>query len=450
MSGSDPFFRLLGIRAAEVPSQPRMPGPLFWMVVATNVFFFAGNVYLSPLARLFNAGKWVPLALLFVVAQALLNKRRAPDLPVIMVVPFTLLLIIASLASWQGVDAKYSMMAILTVVLTVIASYSVSGLVVATDSRRAFFELVGNIGRVLIVVATLMAAARINLGRGMGLTGWVDNPNTLGAMLAPGMIVFMAGCIERRPGWKFWHAFFFVLGFALIWATNARATIAWIGFSGIAFWIYRRGVAISSIGLMAVLVILIGWWQPIRDFAVDKLGLNWSMRDNGISPLSGREEVWRIGWHLFQERPVLGYGIGTSQDLLKIESWRFQRFQGGHFHSSYIMVLVETGIFGFLSFVTLMFATLSRGLADTLRTRGLARENWPLAALPWAMVIGGMGHAIFESWLLAAGNSNSLLFWTCVWMIHHQSQVPVRAVRKPARPPVQGQTPRRPGALPTQ
>jgi len=43
-------------------------------------------------------------------------------------------------------------------------------------------------------------------------------------------------------------------------------------------------------------------------------------------------------------------------------------------------------------------------------------------------VVGALGNALFESWLIAAGNANMVIFWTWIWMIHHQSQVKIRAV----------------------
>ena len=209
--------------------------------------------------------------------------------------------------------------------------------------------------------------------------------------------------------------------------------MVWLGLSLGAFWIYRRGPTLAVFIAMVALIVLIGWWYPIKMYMIDLLGLQWSARDAGISPLSGREEVWRIGWQLFQERPLLGYGIGSSTDLLAIESWRFVRHQGLHFHSSYIMSLVETGLVGFIALMSALVLTLGRGIADAGRKRVLPRESWPLAALPFALVLGSMGHAMFESWLMSSGNGNMMLFWTWVWMIHHQSQVGVRPARPPAR-----------------
>jgi O-antigen ligase len=420
---------LIGIRYADASSGPRMPQLLFILLAATLALFYANNAASSPITPILISIKWLPMAALCVAGLNMLRSRRAPAPPVVAVSLLLILAGICLLGSLMGGEPGRSVLALVTVLGAVIFGYAVSALVVATNSRRALFELVANITRVVVISAALFLLARTDLGRGGGFAAWTDNPNTLALMLAPGMVVFMAGCIERRPGWVTWHAAFFVVGAYLVWITNARAVVLWLSFSGIAFWLYRRGPALTSIGALVTLAVVLEWWERIRDFLVDQLGLNWSVHNVGISPLSGREEVWRIGWHLWEGRPLLGYGFGTTQTLLKAESWRFVQFQGGHFHSSYFETLVETGLLGFMTFMALLGFTLARGIADSGRTRDLPPESWPLAALPFAIILGAVGHALFESWLLAAGNVDAPLFWTCLFLIYHQAQIPVHAVR---------------------
>jgi len=410
------------------PKSPRMPGRLFLMVALTFGTIYLSSSFGSPLSLFLIQAKWIPLGMLGLTTLYLLYRRPSPAFPLTMAVPLIALFMVAALNSWTSPNIGFSLLSMVTVGGTIMVGYFTSKLIVATDSRRHFFELLANLCRIMVVVTALFVIAGMNLGRGSGLSAWAENPNTLGMMLAPGMVIFLAGCIERRPGWPFWHAFFFIIGFYLIWATNSRASVIWIGMGLAAFWLYRRGPGFSVVLVMAALIVGIGWWYPIKQAAIGILGLEWNPRDYGISPLSGREEVWRVGWNLFWERPILGYGLGTSMDLIRTESYRFIRHQGLHFHSSYIMTMVELGLAGLVALLSALVLTLGQALGHAGRTRVLPRENWPLTALPFAMVVGGMGHAMFESWLIAAGNVNMLLFWTCVWMIHHQSQVKIRAL----------------------
>ena len=412
----------------EAPKAPPIPYAARVLLIATIASFYVASAFESPVTALMLSLKWVPLGALGIVAAYQLHSRPAPHFPMMIAVPMVALLLIAIVTSWTSTDVSRAALTVFTVTMTIVTGYFVSALIVATNSRRAFFELLATAGRVVIGITCLFALAGLNLGRGAGLSAWSDNPNTLAAILAPLLVVFLAGCIERRPGWAFWHGTFFVIGFYLVWATNSRASTIWILLSLGALWLYRRGPGLAVLLAMVSLIVVIGWWFPIKEYVVETLGLNWSMRDNGISPLSGREEVWRIGWDLFQKRPLAGYGLGTSPELLKIEAWRFVRHQGLHFHSSYIMMMVEIGIFGLIAAMTGIVFTLIRGMAHAGRTRLLPRENWPLAALPFALIAGALGHALFESWLIAAGNPNMMLFWSWVWMVHHQAQVKIRKV----------------------
>lgn len=430
---------LLGFDQPRKPS-PRLSRGLRLALVFFIAAFYLANSFSSPLTAVLIQAKWIPLALLAAVAGGMLYRRHAPRAPMAMVVAIGALGTITAATCWTSVDPAYSALAWVTTASSIACGYFLSALIIATDTRRAFFELLASVGRYLIIITFLFMVLGINLGRGSnpafggGFTAWSDNPNTLAAILTPCVVIFFAGCLERRPGWLVWHAFFLLLGFMMIWATNARASIIWLSVSMAVFWVYRRGPGVAAFGTIFLLIVLIGWWEPIEAYLIETLGLDWSVRTGQASPLSGREEVWRVGWDLFWQRPVMGYGLGTSQEIIEAESWRFFIHQGLHFHSSYIMVAVEGGIFSLIAFMAGLIVTLARGFADSGRTAMLPRESWPTAALPLALVFGSLGHALFESWLIAPGNANMMLFWTWAWMVHHQSQVKVRAVGSGARP----------------
>lgn len=428
---------LFGSDRAQADASPRMPKALFLALTLTLLIFYASNAFSSGVTNVLLIAKWGALGILLLVSLTLLTGvRRAPAPPIVAIFPVTLLMILALISAALSVDMPFSMLAFVSVLATVSCAYILSAVIIATDSRRAFFELLANLGRLMIAISAVFFVLRVDLGRGGGFSGWSANPNTLAMMLVPSVVIFFAGCIERRPGWQWRHAAFLLVGVYLIWATTSRAGIVWLALSLPAFWIYRRGLAVSSIPAMVALIVVIGWWEPVSGLVIDYLGLDLIPSRYVTTPLSGREEVWRIGWNLFLQRPYAGYGIGMSTELLTAESWRFIRHQGLHFHSSYIAAAVETGLPGLLALVATLITALLRGLGDAERTRMLPKEGWLLSALPWAMLVGSMGHALFETWLLAAGNVNTLMFWVCFWVIHHQTQIQVRPAAPPARPPL--------------
>jgi len=414
-----------------------LPKSVYYPMLAMLVLFIGGNTFASPAAVGMNAAKWLPTFALLLASTSLLVGRRVPRCPPTMFFALMAMLAMALGGTYLGLQPVRGLSEMISSLVTIGTAYVAAAMLVATDSRRAFFDLVAGVGRVVLIGATLCYIAGINYGRGTGLSAWTDNSNTLAAMLAPGLVIFVAGCIERRPGWLLWHLPFLVVGIPILIVTDGRASDVWAIFGVLAFWLYRRSSWPTLFAFLIAFIALIIFWGPITTAIGHWTQLDISPRRMTASgPLSGREEVWRIGWQLFVERPIFGYGFGSSKLLLAQESWRFVRHQGLHFHSSYLMAMVETGIFGFVAFMVVIGSTVVRGIADGQRTRALPRESWPTAALPMAMVFGAMGHGVFESWLIAGGNVNSPLFWICVWLIHFQAQIPVRQVQRSPAPPL--------------
>lgn len=408
----------------------RLPKPVYYTLVATLVMFLAANTFVNPVSGAINALKWVPLACLCAAALVAFRGRKLPECPPVMLILMLAFVMTGSVSAATSVIGINSFGAMASVLLVVLTGYALAALIVSTGSRRSFFELIATLTRIMVVAAVLFRLAGINLGRAGGFTGWVDNPNTLAAMIAPGFIIFIAGCLERRPGWQYWHLPFLVVCVPLMLATEGRASYLWVIVSIGSFWIYRRGSWPAAVALMIFAIVMIGWWEPITSALAHWAQLDIAPERGSAdgSPLSGREEIWRIGAELFGDRPIFGYGMGSSMAIITPLQWRFVRFQGLHFHSSYLMSAIETGLIGLLVLLAIIIATIARGVADSKRTRVLPREEWPTAALPFALFTGALAHAIFKSWLIAGGNVNAPLFWTMVWLIHFQAQVPIRRV----------------------
>jgi O-antigen ligase len=55
---------------------------------------------------------------------------------------------------------------------------------------------------------------------------------------------------------------------------------------------------------------------------------------------TGRTAVWKEGWSLFKESPVLGYGFQADRLLL-----------GTHMHNAFLQSLVQTGLLGTIPFL---------------------------------------------------------------------------------------------------
>jgi O-antigen ligase len=68
---------------------------------------------------------------------------------------------------------------------------------------------------------------------------------------------------------------------------------------------------------------------------------------------SGRNELWEMGLQLFKANPIMGIGIGSTPMVFSELSNGEYSFGG--FHSLFLTVLVERGIFGFLALMYLLW-----------------------------------------------------------------------------------------------
>ncbi|HEX6860401.1 MAG TPA: O-antigen ligase family protein [Caulobacteraceae bacterium] len=431
----------------RVPSAAKAPGS--WKVLAFVLFgtlaiFYAANVYNHQLSALIGDVKWAALGALLLTALSTVNSsesgRRSLDLT-----GAFLLLSCVSVSILQSDDTRDSMLTFLTVGMAVLSGRFIALQCDTLAARRRLFDLIANLGRLVIASSFLMFLAGLSLGRSSDrFSAWADNPNTLAIMLAPALVILLAGALERRPRWIWSHVPFLVVGVLLLIETGSRASLLWFIVSCMGFWLFRFGFKFWAIVGAAVLIIVVGWWDNIVPivahlFARDSHG----MRPTPV--LSGREEVWGLAMILGPERPFFGYGLGSSPGLIEANKWIFQRHQGLHFHNSYLTVWIETGFLGVAGVAWVWIVALWRGAQQATRLRPLRLPNWPVLALPWVLALGAFVHAGFETWLLSAGNANAVIFWVCIWMLWDSRRLE-RGGPRPVRPP--GFTARQPAAMP--
>jgi O-antigen ligase len=420
--------------------RPKADKLVVWAVSLCIATYYGANAYQGGVSSLLTIVKWPLLAL--VAGTALLALTRAGRLRPAAYFPVFLFLAALSTNLIDSVDEKASAATFGTVVFVIVAARLVAANFDHIALRKRFFDVLWRIGVVIVAATAPMYVLGINLGRsGRGrFSAWTDNPNTLGAILAPLLVVMLAGILARRRGWQWRHGLPFMVSLFLLYQTGSRAALLWVCVSAIAFWIYRKGVSFGALLAAVALVLFVGWRDQIAHWILTHITREGLRSHASFDALvSGRGEAWQIGWTLAQDKPWLGYGFGTSPQLIDAYDWFFSLHQGGHFHNSYMTVLVEGGAFGLVTLCAMLALALGKGLQEARQTRSLPRQEWPFVALPWVMLLGAMGHAIFESWLLAAGNANALVLWTCIWMMYETG--------RRGRAPVPRQPPGRPPAL---
>lgn len=262
---------------------------------------------------------------------------------------------------------------------------------VSTTSRA-------QVARVLIAVVVsgvIPAAAGIGqyvwggqrtIGDYSRLTGTFVHPDPYGIYLAlvitVGMTVLLA-----RTSWDRWLVApaLLVLIVALV---GSYTRTAWV-IVGIAILVlgavrFRRLLLLAPFLVAAVILVVPSTTTRFNDLSTPRT----NPYGTGNS-FNSRVTQWRDALPKAERRPLTGLGLTAIVD----ESQYSQ-----HVHSDYVRTLVETGVFGFVSYVWLLLATLI-GCLKTIRATG-RESTWPLAAA------GLAGLAAATCYLVASGDSN--------------------------------------------
>ncbi len=126
----------------------------------------------------------------------------------------------------------------------------------------------------------------------------------------------------------------------------------------------------------------------------------------------GRWDLWRFGWEVFKEHPLLGAGAGQYNAAFRALGYTpfHDAITISHPHNLYLDMLYAHGIIGFAAGMTFLFGFLIWGWRK-IRAKLAANRNcsdiyWQLAACFWlgyaAWLINGIfGHDFYRIWWLA-------------------------------------------------
>lgn len=202
------------------------------------------------------------------------------------------------------------------------------------------------------------------------LSGWLipANPNGL-AMWAGvlALVSFNSFLTAGNPKKKLVSlSFFFVNLIVLIVAQSRTCFVGfWVGLL-LLMVSYRKGFIYLLIIFMVGLPLIVGYgFVKIRDDVGTyiKRGQSKQQLEGG----SGRLNAWQYSWGRFKESPILGYGFAAGVRFGAV----IPGSTGSHLHSSYFEVLLNSGMIGFLPWISCLILTSK----DILK-RLLFRPRW--------------------------------------------------------------------------
>lgn len=131
---------------------------------------------------------------------------------------------------------------------------------------------------------------------------------------------------------------------------------------------------------------------------------------------TGRTDIWRVGWRMVEDRPVLGVGAGNFDDTTVRYLVQPGAIQRDEFiidtpkvaHNIYLHVLAELGAIGFVLFLAIVAACLGSALAAAGRFRQDGELDGEVLARALSIALIG---------LLAADFFSSQLYSKQLWLL---------------------------------
>ncbi|MCR5665025.1 MAG: O-antigen ligase family protein [Oscillospiraceae bacterium] len=152
---------------------------------------------------------------------------------------------------------------------------------------------------------------------------------------------------------------------------------------------------------IAILLLLTGFLLP-REILLQVPGL-----DRLIIQGTDRGELWEYAWRVFLNKPLLGHGYGAVNTTTSIKV-----AEGMGYHSSYLTVLVETGVIGLLCVSAFVLPVIIKAGKEWLLTR--STELGTMLVLSVSFLLSFYG----ESSMTSVGSTEGFLFWGAItWLM---------------------------------
>lgn len=252
------------------------------------------------------------------------------------------------------------------------------------------------------------------------------NPDGFGFIMALGIPVawYLAGSIQNKGMGRFLRFLNYVyipaalLGIALSGTRTALlASVVGMAF-GLASLTRLRLIARIAIFLLlaTVILVLLPYVETLKSF--QRLGTTGTELTSG--DLNNRTNNWREGLAAFEEHPLLGVGTNMYRSVNSLATDN----QGKVSHNSYLSVLVELGIIGFILFGIILLITF---------VQAWRQPKWQSWFWLTVLTVWGIG-AFTLTWEARKSTWLFLSFAVVSAAITNKQEEPVFTAKRLARP----------------
>lgn len=252
----------------------------------------------------------------------------------------------------------------------------------------------------IMIVSIFMVYLFPDLGVSHGgrWRGMLGNPNGLGLLLIVSYLFFE---VTRRifPGLysRPFQYVFYALVFILVIKTGSRNAMLSIGLFWLTFIMFSVNTGLGILFILAVIPFFNEVYEWLLGF-VQTLGYGEELRVDSLESGSGRLIAWQFAWENIQKDTfILGKGIGYDEYLMR-SNYKMLSMLGheGGVHNTYLIIWLNTGLIGLISFFAGFLALFIRG-------RMLNSMSLPV-------MFAVMVSINFEPWLASSLNPFTMIF----------------------------------------
>jgi O-antigen ligase len=216
-------------------------------------------------------------------------------------------------------------------------------------------------------------------------TGTFLQPDPYGIYLAVATLAALTMVLASRGIWRWCAAIVMIAAAAALVVSYTRTGWVMVVLGAIVLGLVRYRSLLLIVPLMVGVALLL----PGVQSRVQSVNQTREIQYGTGNSFQSRVSLWEQNLPKAQQKPLTGLGLGAIVEQSDTQS---------HVHSDYVRAAVETGLFGFLTFVWLLLGALVGCLA-ALRWAARSRSV-PLQAAALAGIAGS------AAYLLASGDSN--------------------------------------------
>lgn len=361
---------------------------LFWFVITAVVYISLDTKIVLPYRTIL---RWAFPAFLLLLSAVSGSHFRIllPGTSFLIMLFYFGLTVFRSPIPWYSFERLISLALIVCMYCTYFSRLAELGKI--DDIIRPWAALFIIYGLINLIFAGNMVSGRV-----AGITG---NPNSLGLEAAVST-AFATMFYERakQRGRILWGAYMIVEALLSLMSGSRTAAflIVLIAVYFFTFIHQKRAVAIAFPVIFLLLLL-------IPNDIAEKFPVLGRINELGID----RGELWAYAVSVFRQKPLFGWGYGAANTTTNIHV-----SEGLGYHSSYLVILVETGVVGLLLILAVIIPALVKGYLFWKKNRSADLRLMILMAI--IMLLDFYG----ESAMTSVGSTEGFFFWgVLIWII---------------------------------